>query len=271
VRPIDLTPKSVAVVATKSGSSSRQALGVGMALIAVLGVSAYFMLARVNSIKEETNDFQSQVTAIQGEQEGVRKELEALGQKPTAVGWSTVADTYTKDVIEKVTGGDDYGKLLRDLSIGTSSVRGAWFTNVSVGAVGDAAAAAGSEGDGSRSINISGYAPSVTAVMSLINNLNATASIADAKVKSVSLVETRSGAPYRKFDLTASFSAKIGSVAGRDGLVSSGSAELALEPKPAPRSRTSAKKPPVAKPVVRTDLTGVAGLAQDTSGKRGSA
>lgn len=272
MRPVNLTPSGVAAVQHVSGGGlGKQTLLGVVGVVMVCGVSAYFAFAQVSSIKDESTMLTKQQTELQQQQSEVQAQLAELGRKTTteAVSFSTVADTYEKEVVAKVTSRSDYTKLLRDLTNATFAVRGSWITNVSTGSAGsDTAAASTGESSGSESVKISGYAPSVPAVLALSNNLNATPSISDARPTSFDTTKAKIGGrsiTYVSFEMELTFSSTIGSAGASGGLVSSGSQELSLDPQPRVTSAKSRRTQP------KVTLTGVAGLAAATSNKRGGA
>lgn len=271
MKPINLTPSIDVTALEAPGSSSgpsRQMLGLGaVAGIGMLAVGGYFLMAMVTTVKEETAQLTSAKRKIAAEQQQVQAQLQDLGQKPVAVSWSTVADTYEKEVVEKATSRSDYTKLLRDLSIASGTVKGTWFTSITVGGGSGGSSTTGTSTSGGVSVSLSGYSPTVKSVMALVDNLNATESISAAVVGTLPIAKTSSGSEYRNFTITANFSGHIGSGGATGGLVSTTSQSLALEPKPVPKR--AAHPAPVA-PAVPAQLTGFAGLVDATSAKRGS-
>ena len=268
MKPINLTPSFGPTAVQDLGSSSgpsRHILGLGaVAGIGLLAVGGYFLMAMVTTVKEETASLGKEQTQIQAQQQQVQAQITALGQKPVEVSWNTVADNYEKEVVEKVTTRSDYTKLLRDLGIASATVKGTWFSNVTIGgSAGSSASATTTSSDGVR-VSLSGYSPSVKSVMALVDNLNATSSISSAAVESLPVAKTSSGSEYRNFTITANFAGSIGAGSASGGLVSTTSEGLSLDPKPVPKRVVRPA------PVVPAQLTGFAGLVDATSAKRGS-
>ena len=269
MKPVNLTPTGAPAVQMSSGSGpGRQALLGVAGIVLVCGVSGYFAFAQVSSINDEAAMLAKQQADIDQQHSDVQAQIAELGRKNTseAVSFSTVADTYERDVINRVTTRTDYNRLLRDLGIAAHAVPGAWFTEVSSGGASASSAPTESSTSEGQSVTVSGYAASVTDVLALQNNLNATATIADVELTGFPEPVKASGGKrsYVSFEMKLTFSASLGSAGGSSGLVSTQSQQLSLDPVPRPgrAKRTS---------VTKKNLSGVVGLEAATSNKRGDA
>lgn len=237
MRPVDLSPTRAAGAGLGSGGPSRTAIGTGALVgVGVLVAGLYFGISSVSSLNGEAARLTDGTAAAEGRIRQVNQELADLRGRPIEKGWDVVAREAASQVVSRYEARDDYTRLVRDLRLVVPDDGVSGLSKVSVGA-------ASEEVNGAEDgvITIAGVAPSVEAVMSIIALIDATPTMDDATVVSITPAPVKAAGrtrTYREFTITARID--LGGVDRTSGdggtsgstTVSSGGLSLQIESSP---------------------------------------
>lgn len=253
MRPIDLSPPDSPAVVVEAGSGvggSRTAVTYGViAVLAVVGLAAYFGMARVNSLKEKTTELQAASADADKQKSAVEVEIAQAGASK-GTNYAAIASNKQGQLSRLLGERVDYALMQREL--GGVPPMGTWFesADASAGNANDASGGAGT-------ISLVGYTRSTLDLAALVQRLNSTRTIAHAEPGVTTWKRSASGANYLRFVITGSLqSSPPPSTSSTDSTDSTGSStgsalvggpsdgplgsSIALEPHPGYNARQAA-------------------------------
>lgn len=254
MKPVNLLPGDAPVVSTEPAKPNLGMIGGALAgLVAIVGVSGYFAMARVDSVKSETGAAQARATEATEEAAAVRSQIESLGQ-PVVDSDRQLAQGAEQVLVSAYTERHDFVRLADDLRAIMEGTDG-WYQHVT------ASSAAGEDG---TEVTIVGFMPTKELMATFNERANATKTLKDAVtvgIETVRLIDVANKRPgiYFKFTMTASLVDTVapsvdgdtGAGATSDGTGTTvgngsggdGSINLSLDPEPVEKPRASAAKP----------------------------
>lgn len=255
MKPVQLLPSDVKVVAEPGSVKPNYGMigGAALGVLAVVGVAAYFALARVDSVTSETQRLQAEASSATQQAAAARSQVASLGQ-PVVDSDRQLAQGAEQVLIAAYTERHDFVLLSRELQ-GIMKGTGGWYTSVK------ASAAGGADG-ASKAVEIEGYMPSEELAASFNERADATLSLSSAETvqldsERLTNPTTKRAGIYWKFKLTADLADLVAPSAGGGGgdgadatVVGSGgdgSLTLSLDPEPI-KATPKPKKQQPAKP-----------------------
>ncbi len=257
MKPMNLTPSDSAA-AVKVAGAGKPNLGmiggVAAGVVAVAAIGGYFAMARVDSVKSETDAANQRAQQAQTETTAARAQIQSIGQ-PVVDSDKQLAQGVEQVLVSAYTERFDFVLLAKELR-GIMDGTGGWYESV------DASRTAGSA-DGSesgKSVTIVGYMPTKELAASFDQRANGTKSLADADFTSLQTVhltdlKSKRRATYWKFTIEATLvdtkapyadggggsAASDGTTVG-DSSADSGSLTLSLDPEPSVKTVKPLKK-----------------------------
>lgn len=259
MKPVNLLPKDAPVATVSTGKPNMGMIGgAAVVVVAVIGVAAYFAMARVDSIKSETVAAQAAAASATSETAAVQSQTQSIGQ-PVVDSDKQLAQGAEQVVVAAYTERYDFVQLAQELR-GIMTGTGGWYEHVE---------ASTSSSDGTtQSVTITGYMPTAELAASFNERVTATRTLDNATVSQLASetltdLDSKRPARYWKFtigadlvDTEAPFASTGASAgAGADASVivvdSSGDEALTLSLDPRPKPKAAANKPkPKPKPAV---------------------
>lgn len=266
MKPVNLIPTDGPAVAAAPGGKPNLGMigGAVVGVVAIVGVAAYFALARVDSIKSETADARNQAAAATSETTAVQSQTQSIGQ-PVVDSDKQLAQGAEQVVVAAYTERHDFVQLAQELR-GIMDPAG-WYVSFE-------ASSSSSDGE-TQGVTIVGYMPSAELAASFDERVTGTRTLDNAVVqelKSETLtdLDTKRPARYWKFTITADLVdteapfMNGGAGAGGDASALVGDAgsgdealTLSLDSKPKPKAKPEAKATP-AKPKNPFDIAAAA-------------
>lgn len=241
MKPVNLSP-GVGVKSPNEPGSGSAVAAILVGGVAVLALAAYFMLAEVNTLKEQTTQVTARTQEATTEAQTISAQIAEAGQKKD---WSETAVGFRKEVVGKLGERVNFASFSAELD----NIRpaGVWLTAVQA------------DTTSGQGVQLDGYAPSVEAVAAMVARINATKGMEDARIKDVGFEKSVSNRRFVKFEITATI---VGAVATdalggsaplvdpnaqtvADSGAGAGESSLALEPEPGfnrKSSKASARK-----------------------------
>lgn len=244
MKPVNLLPGDVAVAAVEPGKPNLGMIGGAVAgMFAVIGVAGYFAMARVDSVKSETNAAVTRQEQATAEAASVRSQVESIGQ-PVVDSDKQLAQGAETVLVAAYTERHDFVRLADDLRAIMENT-GGWYEVVEATSATDA-------GEASSEIKIVGFMPTKELAASFNERANGTRTMANAETvaletKRLSDVDSRRPGIYIKFTMTADLvdtvapSADGGGGTGDSGGTTvgngggDGTITLSLDPEPRPK------------------------------------
>ncbi|MCW2961030.1 MAG: hypothetical protein JWM90_1417 [Thermoleophilia bacterium] len=175
MKPVNLIPigaEPSAAVASGAKPNMGVIGGSIAGVVAVLAIAGYFAMARVDSVKSETNQFTTSATSATTETASVRSQIQSLGQPVTDTD-TQLAEGAEKVLVSAYTERRDYVEMMRELMAAMEGT-GGWYESIEASSIG------GQTEPGVKSVTLKGYFPSKELLASFNERIEASRSLRGA-------------------------------------------------------------------------------------------
>ncbi|MCW2920186.1 MAG: hypothetical protein JWL76_60 [Thermoleophilia bacterium] len=246
MKPVNLLPGDSAVVAVNAGKPNVAALGgAAFGFLAIVAVSGYFAMARVDSVKSETAAITARAAEATTETGAVNSQVASLGQ-PVVDSDKELARGQEAVLVAAYTERHDFPELAAELQ-GIMEGTGGWYVEIKASSAGPGSGGA----EESRAVVIKGIMPTEQLAAAFEERASATRTLANAEITelnstTLTTLDSKRNAVYWKFTIEADLvdtvapsatgstgGASDGTTVGEGG--GSGELTLSLDAKPKPK------------------------------------